>query len=221
VTDQLAGAAWLTVTRARVWLAVQGPSYSWGQRELQDSRLGLALGWWHERHPREVLTNAAPITWQPPARDEVRAYYLSYTTTLAYLTATVASTAKNRTVGAGVEVLLDRDRWNRRAGLAPGLAAELAAGTVEGADTGVVGIAALARWYLLPDRVAVVLAPAVLRVRVADLHSPGAVDVSGRVGVALAVGRVEVRVDSPPLSYVSTQRWHGRPFSTSLAVMMR
>ena len=193
----------------------------WSAREFRESRLALALGWWHERHPRDERTSEAPTTWNPPAPDEVRAYHLGRTTTLGYLTATIASTAENRTVGAGIEVLLDRDRWDRRAGLAPGLAAEFVAGTVERSDTRVLSIAALGRWYLLPDRVALVLAPAVLRVGLADLDSHGAVDVGGRIGVGLAVGRIEVRADAPTLSYVTTQRWHARPFSMSLAVILR
>ena len=69
--------------------------------------------------------------------------------------------------------------------------------------------------------IALVLAPAVLRVPMADVDRHAVVDVSGRVGLALMLGRIEVRADSPPLSYVSTERWHARPLSVSLALMLR
>jgi hypothetical protein len=211
----------LIVRLGRIWLALQGPSWSWSEREFRDSRLALALGWWHERHPDETPIGEAPVTWHPPAADEVHAYHLRHLSALGYLTATFASTSENQTVGAGVELLLDRDRWNQRAGLAPGLAVEYARGTFEGSDTSVVSLAALGRWYLVPDRIALVLAPAVLRVPMADVDRHAVVDVSGRVGLALMLGRIEVRADAPPLSYVSTERWHARPLSVSLALMLR
>ncbi len=204
-----------------VWLAVQGPIWSWNNRQFQDSHLAVALGWWHERHPDEVPTAEATPGWQPPAPAEVHAYRLRPTTTLVYLTASVASTAQNQSIGAGIEGMLDRDRWNRRAGLAPGLAVQYARGTFEGARTHALSIAALGRWYLLPDQIAVVLTPAILGVRTTSADAHGTLDVGGRIGLAFVLGKIEVRADTPALSYLTSDRWHARPFSTSLALVLR
>ena len=124
-------------------------------------------------------------------------------------------------MGAGLETFLDRDRWNRRAGLAPGLGLEFSAGTVEGSRTGVLAFAALGRYYVVPDRIALALAPAVLKVRTGAPDAHGAVDVAGRVGLVLKVAAIELRADTPPLSYVTSDRWHSRPFSVSLAMVLR
>jgi hypothetical protein len=211
----------LIVRLGPAWLALQGPTWSWNEREFRDTRLAVALGWWHERHPREAPPGEPPPTWNPPAPADVQAYRLRRTTTLAYLTATAASTAQNQTVGAGLETLLDRDRWGRRAGLAPGVSLEYSAGTVEGRRTGLLAFGTVGRWYLAPDRLALAVAPAVVRVRTGGPDARGPVDVSGRIGLAFKVGTTEVRADAPPLSYVSTERWHSRPFSVSLALVLR
>jgi hypothetical protein len=42
-----------------------------------------------------------------------------------------------------------------------------------------------------------------------------------RLGIALLVGRLEHAVDAPPLSYVSSDRWHGEPISVRLALLVR
>ena len=220
-TEGQATVASLVVRLGPAWLALQGPTWSWDHRDFRDARLGVAVGWWGERRPDEAPPGERPRIWNPPAPGEVEAYRLHRTTSLVYLTTTAASTAQNQTVGAGLEAFLDRDRWNRRAGLGPGVALEYSAGTVEGSRTGVLGFAALCRYYVIPDRLALVLAPAVLRVRTAAPDAHGAVDVGGRVGLALSVATIEVRVDAPPLSYVTSDRWHTRPFSVSLALKLR
>jgi hypothetical protein len=46
-----------------------------------------------------------------------------------------------------------------------------------------------------------------------------AADVAGRVGVAVAFGKVELSVDSPPLSYVSRERWHTLPITVRLGLL--
>jgi hypothetical protein len=45
--------------------------------------------------------------------------------------------------------------------------------------------------------------------------------VGGRAGLVLKVAAIEVRADAPPLSYVTSDRWHPRPFSVSLAMVLR
>jgi hypothetical protein len=220
-TEGQATVASLVIRLGPTWLGLQGPTWSWDAREFRDVRLGLAVGWWREWHPREAPPGERPVTWNPPAPGEVQSYRLRRTTSLVYLTATAASTAQNQTVGAGLEALLDRDRWNRRAGLAPGVALEYSAGTVEGSRTGVLAFAALGRYYVVPDRIALELAPAVVRVRTGPPDAHGPVDVGGRAGLVLKVAAIEVRADAPPLSYVTSDRWHPRPFSVSLAMVLR
>jgi hypothetical protein len=220
-TEAQATVGSLIVRLGPAWLALQGPTWSWNDREFRDARLALAIGWWHEKHQREASLGEAPPTWKPPAPADVQSYRLRRTTTLAYLTTTAASTTDNRTAGAGLETWLDRDRWSRRAGLAPGVGLEFSAGTLQGSKTGLLAFGALGRWYLMPDRLALAVAPAVVQVRTGGPDAHGSVDVSGRIGLAFKVGTVEVRADSPPLSYVSSQRWHSHPFSMSLALVLR
>jgi hypothetical protein len=64
-----------------------------------------------------------------------------------------------------------------------------------------------------------VLTPAALRLGAQYGHSFGA-DVAGRLSVALDLARVEIAVDSPPLSYVSTARWYGLPPTIRLGVLV-
>lgn len=72
--------------------------------------------------------------------------------------------------------------------------------------------------YLVPDRLSVRVIPALLEVGVVTGHGFGA-DVAGRAGIALVAGKVELAVDSPPLSYLSRQRWHELPLSVRLGLL--
>jgi hypothetical protein len=44
--------------------------------------------------------------------------------------------------------------------------------------------------------------------------------VAGRAGIVVEVGRLEVAVDSPPLSYVSQARWQALPFTVRLGLQL-
>ncbi len=217
----------LIVRLGPVWLSLQGPVWSWDERQFHDAHFAAAIGWWHERRPREAAPGAtgdAALTWHPPDAAQVETYRLHRTTSLAYLAATAASTARDQTVGAGLETWLDRDTWNRRAGLAPGASVGYAFGTVDGVDTGVITAAALVRLYLLPDALALVLSPAALGLRTSS-GPGGAIDLQARAGLALMLGRIELRADAPPLSYLDSNgfhfTWHRRPFSIGLALLLR
>jgi hypothetical protein len=148
----------------------------------------------------------------------VTAYRHSRSTWTAYLTATAGSTPDNQFVGAGLEWLLDRDRWDRRSGLAPGLLLEVDAGVNEGRpQNGGLALAPTLRAYVLPGRLALTATPAL--VRVGTIAQPSfTVDVAARAGFALILGRVEIGADSPPLSYVATSRWHTLPFTARLGL---
>jgi hypothetical protein len=137
-----------------------------------------------------------------------------------YLATTVASRAENTFVGVGLDWARDRDRWNRRAGLVPALQLEVDAGAIEGTERGgAVAASGALRYYVLPDRLALTVTPALVRVGViAD--RPVGLDVAGRVGVILDLGRLAIGADSPPLSYLSRARWHALPFTVGLGLRL-
>ncbi len=71
--------------------------------------------------------------------------------------------------------------------------------------------------YLVPNRFALTATPALIRFgAIADRAV--AVDVAGRAGIALDLGRLELEADSPPLSYVSRDRWSALPITMRLGL---
>jgi hypothetical protein len=70
----------------------------------------------------------------------------------------------------------------------------------------------------VPDRVWVGGSPAALRVGVLDGQTIGA-DVAGVLALGLIVGRMEVTVESPSLSYVARDRWHALPIAVRLGLL--
>jgi hypothetical protein len=182
----------------------------------------LAFGWAHEdmgeAEPPDALAAAAP-RWDPPPPDEARAYRRARATEFVYLAASAASTTDNQFIGAGLVWRRDHDRWDRRAGPAFGLQLEADHGTIDGAPhAGSVSVAPLFALYLLPDRLALTALPAL--VTMGSFGSPGlGFDVAGRAGVVFDLGRIELAVDSPPLSYVSRARWHALPLSVRLGLL--
>jgi hypothetical protein len=200
------------------WLGAQGPRWSWEQRAFAGTWFGLGFGWAYERVPRGLPAAGSAAAWDPPRFDEVVAYRSAPWSELVYFAATAASTAENQLVGAGLEVRRDRDRWDQRSGLAPAFAIELGHGVVDGSRADSVAAIPTLRAYVVADRLAVALVPALLRVGALAGHATG-VDVAGRIGITLDLGRVELEVDSPPLSYVARDRWHAVPFSARLGLL--
>ena len=72
--------------------------------------------------------------------------------------------------------------------------------------------------YLKPNLLAVTATPALVRLGALAGKANG-VDVAARVGVVLDIGRVEVSIDSPPLSYVEQSRWHALPLTARIGLM--
>jgi hypothetical protein len=204
-----------------VWLGIEGPRWSWTERAIGDSWVGLSFGWSHERIGRSDPPGADAIaTWDPPRIDEVRSFRSARSTRTIYLAATAVSQRENSFAGFGFEWRRDRDVWDRRAGLAPGVQVEVDGGRIENdAPGGGLAVAPTLRAYLLPGRLAVNATPALVRVG-ALAGRALAVDVAARGGVALEVGRLELAVDSPPLSYVSTARWHALPITVRLGMRL-
>ena len=203
------------------WLAFEGPRWSWTKRTISDSWLGLSFGWSHERVPRRELPGAEAVaSWDPPRPDEVRAFRHTRSTRAIYLATTAVSGPDNRWLGVGLDWRLDRDIWDRRAGFAPGVQVEVDGGRIDQPGPGgVVAIAPTLRAYLMPNRLAVTATPALVRVGALAGDAVG-VDVAGRAGIALELGRLELAVDSPPLSYLSRARWHALPISFRLGMRL-
>jgi hypothetical protein len=204
-----------------IWLGVEGPRWSWTERTVGTSWFGLALGWSHERGSHlDQPTPDGVATWDPPRSDEVRAYREARSTHAIYFASTAASGADHAFVGLGFDWRRDRDRWDRRTGFAPELQLEVDGGAIADARRGgAVAIAPMLRAYLMPSRLALTAAPALVRVGVTE-GSTVAGDVAGRAGIVLEVGRVELAVDSPPLSYISRARWQALPFTVRLGLQV-
>jgi hypothetical protein len=201
------------------WLGVQGPRWSWSERDVRGPVIGLAVGWSHEQTPDRAP--AALAAWDPPAAGEVAAYRAAEISWLLFLGTTAGSTADNRWTSGGVEIRRERDRWDRRAGWAPTLSLSAAAGTTDGVGGGTAALAPAIRFYLAPDRLWLGAAPAAFRVGVGQGQSTRTLraDVAGFAAIGVIVGRLELAIASPPLSYVSRDRWHALPISVRLGLL--
>ena len=196
------------------WLGIEGPRWSWTERTTGPAWIGLSFGWSHEVLPRfEPPSPEAVATWDPPSPDEVRSFRRTRSTRAVFLATTTASSRDSRFVGAGLDWRLDRDRWDRRAGVAPELQVEIDVGRIDSDAAGAsLAAAPTLRVYLLPDRIALTATPALIRVG-AFSDRAVAFDVAARAGIVLEMGRLELEGDSPPLSYVSQARWHELPIT--------
>jgi hypothetical protein len=204
------------------WLGVQGPRWSWDDRALRGPVVGLAFGWSDEQRlgpPRSTPAPASTLTWDPPRPEEVRAYRGRRATWLLFLASTAASTAQNQWVGGGLEIRRDIDRWGRATGWSPALSLALTHGTIEGSRGEDLVIAPSVSFALIADRLALSGAPALVRVGTMAGHAVTA-DVAGLLALALKVGRLEIAVTSPPLSYLSSARRHWLPISFRLGFLI-
>jgi hypothetical protein len=203
------------------WLGVEGPRWSWSERDVRGPLVGVAFGWSHEQAPAvEAVERDTVAAWDPPAPGEVSAYRAARTSWMFFLATSVASTVENRWTSGGIEVRWDRDRWNRRAGWAPALSLAVAGGSIDGVNGGTVILAPIIRFFLVPDRLWLGATPAALRIGASDTQSIHA-DVAGLAAAGIILGRLELSVASPPLSYVSRDRWHGLPLSARLGLLFR
>ena len=115
------------------WLGVEGPSWSWTERAIGRSWAGLSFGW-SSRAGRPSRTRPAPTrspTWDPPRVEDVHAFRSAGSTRTVYFAATAISQPENTFAGFGLEWRWDRDVWNRRAGVAPGVQLEIDGGRIE------------------------------------------------------------------------------------------
>jgi hypothetical protein len=203
------------------WLGITGPDWSWTDRAIGRSWFGVAFGWSHERVRRRAPPAPDAIAaWDPPRLDEVHAFRSARSTRAIYLAATMVSRPENSFGGFGLEWRLDRDVWDRRAGISPGLQIEVDGGRIEQSEPGGgLAVAPTVRAYLLPNRLAVSATPALVRAG-AIAGRAFTVDVAARAGVVVDVGRLELAIDSPPISYVATARIHPLPVAVRLGFLL-
>jgi hypothetical protein len=203
----------------RTWLGLEGPHWSWETRSVGESWAGLAVGMSHERTTdRRPVDPAAALSWNPPRPDEVEAFRSTRSSRSIFLSTTVFSRSDNQFVGVGLAWRRDRDAWNRRAGIAPGLELGVEGGRIDGTTPGGALVAApTVDIYVLPDQLALTATPALLHYG-AIAERALALDVAARAGVRIDIARVEFEVDAPPLSYVSESRWHPLPITARLGV---
>jgi hypothetical protein len=204
-----------------VWVGLEGPQYSWTSRGWGRTWFGLSVGWSHEvlPKPREAEP-AAVAAWDPPRPDEVHAYRAARWSRALYMATTIGSEPDNAFVGAGLELRWDRDRWDRRGGLCPGIQVEAYEGTIdERASGGGIALAPTLRAYLVPDRISVVATPALLRFGALGGGEIG-FDVGARGGIGFELGNIELTVDSSPLSYVARDLWRRFPVTLRLAALL-
>jgi hypothetical protein len=200
------------------WVALQGPAWSWNQGAFRGSRVSLAFGWAHERSPRFVPPAPEVLeAWRPPPRQGVTSFRRNRISRLIFITGTAGTTDANGFVGAGLAARLDRDRWNRRAGVAPGLSLELDNGRTDGTMGAVGTLSPELCTYILPSRLSVSVEPARLRVGALAGHTVG-VDLGARLSVGVSIGVVEVSVASPFASYLAPSRWRLLPFSLRIGL---
>jgi hypothetical protein len=179
----------------QLWLGIEGPSWSWTERAFTGTWVGLGFGWTHERRPAaDPSASDAALTWSPPRVEDVAAFRRSRGSLQAFAAATTASTADNQFIGGGLTWRLDRDRWNRRAGAAPGATLEIDEGVINGTpNASALSVAPLLTVYLLPNRLALTIVPALLQIGDVTRRRFGA-DLSARAGITFDVGQVELSV---------------------------
>jgi hypothetical protein len=203
------------------WVGATGPEWSWTERAMGGAWFGIVFGLSHEVGPPPRLP--PPVvrdTWNPPRHDEVHGYRLTHATRILYLATTAWASEPDAFVGGGIEWRLDRDRWNRRSGFAPGVQVEVDQGSLGGGSRGGgVAVAPTARVYVIHDRVALTATPLLVRGGVLTTGSLG-VDVAARGGLAFELGNVELAVDSFPLSYLPDGRRELFPLTVRLGVLV-
>lgn len=117
----------------------------------------------------------------------------------------------------GVEVLWDRDRWNRRAGFAIGARMDSEYRTVDPDRFFTVLGGPVARAYLVPNRLALEVAPAQFDGgwHAGKVVGEGFFDVGAEASIAvMPLNRLEIGLESPRLSY----KQPGRVAGTNLGI---
>jgi hypothetical protein len=203
-----------------LWLGLEGPRWSWNDRSLKGAVFALSLGWSHElRRKPPQIDERIVAAWDPPVPGEVLAYRSAPVSWVISFAATAASTDRDRWVGGQFDLRWDRDRWNQRKGPGAGLFLAAARGTIAGAYGNGLALGPTLFDYLAANRLALVATPASLRLNAQDGRTLGW-DVAGLLSLIVDLTKIEVAVDSPPLSYVSRSRWHDLPVVVRLGLLL-
>jgi hypothetical protein len=181
----------VTSFRGHWFVDVSAPAYSWLDRSWDLRRTSITVGrtWDVNLSLEHPVATGQP--WDPRPFDETGGRPLP--TTHLYLAASVAGA---NTLGGGVQIRWDRDRWSRRAGFGPQVAFEILASPSVARVTLAPGI----RWFFVKRILSADLVPAALSV-LAWKSSTG-FDVTGQLGLSLVVGVLEFNLRTPALSYV-------------------
>jgi hypothetical protein len=196
-----------------LWVEAEGPRWSWNDRTFRAPDVRLTLGWFTDIEPPAPGPPPNPANWDPPPLSP-RNYRASVGTLALFAGSTLRSDRDADRLSAGFGLRWDRDRWGRRAGLSPGVRLEGAYGDTDGRHGLTVAGGPTLQYHVVPDTIAVTAVPALLRAGAAPT------DVAGTLGIALQVNGLEVSLESPPLSYVSRDRWRGRPLTLRLALLL-
>lgn len=214
-----------------LWLSVAGPKYESLHRSFDAEMIAVSIGWaWSGKLPRDEekpggvrfqvdsrrLASAAPEPrgerWAPPPL--FQRYQRDTVTTLVHiLGGTVLPEHSDGWYSlGGLEVLWDRDRRNRRAGVALGgrVDTQYRRTRDEQFFTAIGG--PVVRGYLIPDRLALELAPLATDAgyRRADGDGNAFFDVGGEASLSvMPLNRLEIGVESPRLSYRAGARVGG------------
>jgi hypothetical protein len=203
------------------WLGLEGPRYSWIDRRWSEVWAAVAFGWSYEDvpHPRTFAPDAA-AAWNPPRPDEVHAYRGARGTRTLHVIASVGSRDDDAYFGGAVGLRRDRDAWNQRSGLCPELELALFHGRVDATrNAGVVSVAPSLRTYVVADKISLVATPALMRAGALGSGKVG-FDLGARAGIALQLERVELGVDSAPLSYLSDDLRHAFPLAVRIGALL-
>ncbi len=227
-----------------LWLSVSGPRYAWAHQRFDAELMAVSMGFsWNGKTPPLESSNTPPErpararadsrtleaeggqeTWKPAP---LGASYRRRATTFVVHVAggTVIPDAQQGAYSiGGLEVLFDRDRWDRRAGFALGARADTEyRPTEDGSHYGAVA-SPVARFYLVPNRLAIEADPAMIDAgafRRRDGHVEPFIDAALGGGVAaIPLGHVEIGLETPRFSYRTGSRVPGTNLGVRLGLAL-
>jgi hypothetical protein len=228
-----------------LWLSVSGPRYAWAHQRFDAELLAVSMGFsWNGKVPPLETSNTPPERpvraradsrtleaeggqekWTPaPLGASYRRRATTFVVHLAGGTVIPDGQQGAYSIG-GLEVLFDRDRWDRRAGFAIGARADTEyRPTEEGDHYGAVA-SPVARFYLVPNRLAIEADPAMIDAG-ALRRKDGRVDpffdaALGGCVAAIPLGHVEFAFETPRFSYRTASRVPGTNLGVRLGLALQ
>ena len=226
-----------------LWLSVSGPRYAWGHQRFDAELVAVSMGFsWNGKVP-PLETSNTPVerpvraradsrtleaeggqeSWRPAPLVTYRRHATTFVVHVAGGTVIPDGQQGAYSIG-GLEVLFDRDRWDRRAGFAIGARADTEyRPTEDGSHYGAVA-SPVARFYLVPNRLAIEADPAMIdagALRRDDGRVEPFFDVALGGGIAaIPLGHVELALETPRLSYRTGSRVPGTNLGVRLGLAL-